>query len=94
VRWRAAPIVGYTAADPATRRPIEGIDSLLADLNITYRFNAKFLGRRHDLTMQLNVNNVFDETEIIPTRLFENGQIRTYKFQNPRDIFLTTTVRF
>jgi iron complex outermembrane receptor protein len=93
VRWRAAPVVGYTSANPATRRPINGIDSLLVDANLSYRFNTKFLGRRHDLTLQLNVNNLFDETEIVPTRLFDNGQIRTYKFQNPRDIFLTATVR-
>ena len=85
--------MGYTSADPATRQPLKGIDTFLVDLNVSYRFNTKFLGRRHDISLQLNVNNLLDEDEIVPTRLFENGQIRTYKFQNPRDIFLTTTLR-
>jgi outer membrane receptor for ferric coprogen and ferric-rhodotorulic acid len=95
VRWRGAPVLGYTAADPATREAIMGDDTLLADLNLAYRFTPReIFGRRVEISTQLNVNNVFKEDDLVPTRVFDDGQIRTYRFQVPRDIFLTTTFRF
>jgi hypothetical protein len=94
VRWRDNPVLGYTSADPATRQAMKGPESFLTDANLAYRFTRQIFGRRTEIDVQLNVNNLFDEDDIIPTRLFDNGQIRTYRFQQPRDIFITTTLRF
>ncbi|MFM9093228.1 MAG: hypothetical protein ACKOUK_16015, partial [Verrucomicrobiota bacterium] len=94
VRWRSKPVLGYTSADPRTRQSLMGPESFLVDANLTYRFNRTIFQRRVDIDVQLNVNNLFDEDDIVPTRVFENGQTRTYRFQQPRDIFVTTTFRF
>ncbi|MSU50359.1 MAG: hypothetical protein EXS37_14945 [Opitutus sp.] len=94
LRWRSSPVLGYTSAIPATRRALMGPESILTDLNLAYRFGRSFFSRRCDVDVQLNVNNVFNEDRIVPTRVFDNGQIRTYRFQPPRDIFVTTTLRF
>ncbi len=94
VRWRSQPVLGYTSADPKTRRAIMGPESFLVDANLTYRLNRQVFGRRVDVDVQLNVNNLFNEDDIVPTRLFDNGTIRTYRFQQPRDVFVTTTFRF
>jgi outer membrane receptor protein involved in Fe transport len=56
--------------------------------------NRPLFGRRLDVEFQLNVNNVFDEDDVVPTRLFDNGHIRTYRLQTPREMFFTTSVRF
>jgi outer membrane receptor protein involved in Fe transport len=93
VRWRGAPVLGYTSTNPATRRALKGDELLLVDANLNYRMNRALFGRRFDVDFQLNVNNAFNEDDIIPPRLFDNGQIRTYRFQAPREIFFATTVR-
>ena len=94
VRWRGSPVLGYTSADPAKRQALMGPESFLTDLNVAYRFSRTVLRKRCDIDVQLNVNNVFNKDDIVPTRVFDNGQIRTYRFQTPRDIFVTTTLRF
>jgi hypothetical protein len=94
VRWRSEAVLGYTSADPRTRQALMGPETFLVDANLTYRFNRQVFGRRLDVDVQLNVNNLFDEDDIVPTRVFDNRQIRTYRFQQPRDIFVTTTFRF
>jgi iron complex outermembrane recepter protein len=94
LRWRGEPVLGYTSADPKTRKAIMGRETFLVDANLAYRFNRQVFGRRVDVDVQLNVNNLFNEDDLVPTRLFDNGQIRTYRFQQPRDVFVTTTFRF
>lgn len=90
VRWRGETLVGYTAA----LDPLHVPGQTLVDANLSYRTKAQLFGRKVDLSVQLNVNNLFNEDDIIPTRVFDNGEIRTYRFQDPRDWFVTFTAKF
>lgn len=89
-RWRGETIVGYSA----TLEPLNVAGYTLVDANLSYRTKASLFKRKIDLSVQLNVNNILDKDDIIPTRLFDNGEIRTYRFQDPRDWFITVTAKF
>ncbi|MDP3071031.1 MAG: hypothetical protein Q8N18_12125 [Opitutaceae bacterium] len=89
-RWRGTTLVGYSAA----LQPLEVGGYTLIDANLGYRTKAGVFGKKLDLSFQLNVNNLFNEDDLIPTRLFDDGRLRTYRFQSARDWFLTTTARF
>lgn len=89
-RWRGDTLTGYSA----TLQPLETKGYTLVDANLSYQWKPSLLGHKTDLSVQLNVNNLFKEDGIIPTRLFDNGEIRTYRFQDPRDWFLTVTAKF
>jgi outer membrane receptor protein involved in Fe transport len=93
-RWRGAPIIGTTTADPATREEIKGDDYLLLDLNVGYQRKLGLFGRKPDWSLQLNINNLLDEDELIRTNAFSDGSTRLYRFQTPREWILSTTLRF
>lgn len=90
VRWNGDAVAGYYAANA----PLEAKRSTIVDGTLGYRRRVAAFGRRRDLEFQLNVNNVFDEDDLVVTRLYSNGDIRTYELQLPRQIHLTTTLRF
>jgi iron complex outermembrane receptor protein len=94
LRWRGDTPVGYTSSDPALRRAIEVSGFTLVDANIGYERRAQIFGRRTTLSFQLNVSNLLDEDDLVPSRVFDDGSIRTYRFQAPRDWFFTVTARF
>jgi outer membrane receptor protein involved in Fe transport len=94
VRWRGESVVGYTSSDPATRELIRGDSYGLVDLNVGYSRKLDFLGDGTKWSIQLNVNNVFDETDLITTETFSDGALRQYVFQTPRKWILTTKFEF
>jgi Outer membrane receptor for ferric coprogen and ferric-rhodotorulic acid len=89
-RWRGDMPVGYTAA----LEPLEAKGYTLVDLTFGYNRRAQWFGRRVDLQFQLNLNNVLNENDLIASRLFDDGSMRTYRFQSVRDWFITMTARF
>ena len=89
-RWRGDTLVGYSS----TLQPLKVKDYTLVDATLSYRTKARLFGPKVELSFQLNVNNLFNEDDIIPTRLFDDRSLRTYRFQSVRDWFLTTTARF
>jgi outer membrane receptor protein involved in Fe transport len=90
VRWRGETITAYTAAGDA----LETSGFALYDLNLGYSTDVTIAGKRIPLQFQLNANNLFDDQDILPTRLYDNGSIRTFRLQEPRQIYGTITVRF
>jgi len=66
----------------------------LVDANVSYRGKARLFGHNAELNFQLNINNLLNQDAIIPTRLYDDGGLRTYRFQSVRDWFLTSTARF
>lgn len=86
--------------DNGSQTPIYGEAQIYTHLNVGYRTKLKLFGRATDISFQLNVNNVFDNTDpvitqadYIPTR--EDPILpRTYRFVTPREFFLTTQIRF
>ena len=90
VRWNGDAVVGYDL----NGKNLEAKRSTIVDLLAAYRTKFGVFGRKLDLEFQVNANNVFDEDDIVVTRLYTNNGIRTYEFQNPRQIFFTTTLSF
>lgn len=90
VRWRGKTLVGYDAA----LAPLETKGYTLVDATLGYRTKASVFGHKTDLSFQLNISNLFNEDDLVPSRLYDNGVIRTYRFQTVRDIFLTMTAKF
>ncbi len=68
-RWTAANIIGEENGVE-----FEGKAQTNADFFIRYRTKANFLGEGN-WTFQMNVNNVFDNKDIIPSRLAIDGNI-------------------
>jgi outer membrane receptor protein involved in Fe transport len=89
-RWNGAAVVGYGPRNEA----LEAKRYTIVDATAGYRTRARLFGRRLELEFQLNVNNLLNEDDLVVTRLFSNGDIRTYEFQNPRQAYLTTSARF
>jgi outer membrane receptor protein involved in Fe transport len=89
-RWNGDAVVGYGPRN----EPLKAKRYTIVDATAGYRTRVRAFGRRLDLEFQLNVNNLFNEDRIVVTRLFSNHDIRTYEFQLPRQIYLTTTARF
>jgi iron complex outermembrane receptor protein len=67
-RWRQAPTIGYTAIDPAVRRPIKGSELFLVDFNASYRRRVTLFRKNVEWMLQLNVNNVLNEDDITVVR--------------------------
>ncbi|MDP3068638.1 MAG: hypothetical protein Q8N18_00030 [Opitutaceae bacterium] len=93
-RWRGERVIGYTSTDPAVRREIRGDPTVTVDFNASYRRKVGLLGRKCDLTIQLNVNNTLNDDDLIITRTFADGTPRTFSSPAPIQWFVTTTVRF
>jgi len=45
-------------------------------------------------SIQLNVNNLFDNQHILPQTANSEGQILNYRFQTPVEWIISTTVSF
>lgn len=93
-RWRDKRVIGYTSSDPATRELIYGSDNLYWDLNLGYRRKIGVFGKGLDWSLQLNVNNLFDNDAIDITSAFDDGAPRQYRLVTPREFILTSTFRF
>lgn len=94
LRWRGERVITYTSSDPAIREAIRGNDTYTVDANAAYRTKLSMLGKRYDLTVQLNVNNLLDDDQLIITRAFTDGRPRSFSLPTPREWFVTATVKF
>lgn len=83
--------------------PIWGEEELTTHLNMGYTTNVNFGSRRASLTFQIHINNVLDDTDPIVTQVTgafpvptasASDRIRAYRFVKPRQINLTTTLKF
>jgi outer membrane receptor for ferric coprogen and ferric-rhodotorulic acid len=101
-RWRSANVIGTNANGSEIRgRPITGTDLMVG-------YSRKFARLPGRFRFQINVSNLFDKTDIIPTRLSTsdaapNGFIipgnrgvaySRYDLVEPRNIRFTTTYSF
>lgn len=96
VRYRSPEVIAYEATSTGS-----GVDAdvmygervLLVDFNAGYR--GKFDLRGHEIrwSVQLNIDNLLDETDILPMRAV-NGTVVSFRFQQPREVMLTTKFEF
>ncbi len=101
-RWRSANIIGANSKD----EEIRGRTITAADLMMAY--SRKFRGLPGRVRFQLNVNNLLDRTDIIPSRLASSAAspdgfnlpggrglaYTRYDLVQPREIRFTTTYSF
>lgn len=101
-RWRSANVIG----SDSTGNEIMGKVITAADLMMSY--TRKFTGLPGRVRFQINVSNLFDRTDIIPTRLSTSNTAPNgyeipggrgiaysrYDLVPPREIRFTTTYSF
>jgi hypothetical protein len=92
VRAQSAPVTNYVLE---TRTAILGRANTLYDFNLGYKGRRKVMERNIRWSVQLNINNVLDETQIMPMLTSPTtGQIIAYRVQTPREFILTTKFDF
>lgn len=98
VSYTSAPLIGYfTSADSSgniTREIRRGADQIFFDTNVAYRRKFKALGKSVMWSLQLNVNNVFNNDAFVRLRESTTGQVQLYKFNPPREWLLTSKISF
>lgn len=92
LRYRSPEVIDYTASTNGTN-VVYASDEFLVDFNAAYR--TRFKLRDHDIrwSLQLNVNNLLGETAIVAMRSI-SGTMVQYRYQSPREVFLTTKFDF
>lgn len=86
-KYRGKAIIGYTT----DRKEILAPSYWLSDLKLGY---TRKLNARMNATVRLNVQNLFDNGDLVWLRAATNGRLTHYRFQNPRQISLTTELSF
>ncbi len=98
-RWQSANIIGSDLSG----KEITG--KALSSTDLMLRYSRKFKGLTGKVSFQVNINNVLDNTAIIPVRLFTNDSTFTipggrgvgygrYDLVDPREIRFTTSYAF
>jgi outer membrane receptor for monomeric catechols len=98
-RYTSAPIIGVTAtgttAANIVRTTFYGSSQIFFDANLAYRRKlAPVFGRSVTWSLQLNINNVFDNDSFVRVRQASDGQLVTYRFNPPREWVLTSRFSF
>lgn len=95
-RWTDRPIVRFVSPATLTSEPVVayGPRQIFADINIGYRRKLTLL--RHSVTwsIQLNINNLFDNDRYIVLRQNAAGETLNYRFNDPREWILTNRFTF
>jgi hypothetical protein len=73
-------------------RPIYDGANTYVDLWAGYR--TKVLNDRADLLIQLNIRNVMEDGDLVPVSADFSGRKHTWRIVEPREVFLTTTLKF
>lgn len=89
--YRSGEVVGY---DLTTREPRFGKSTTMVNGMLGYKGRAKWIGRDVRWSVQLNVNNLLDETDILPMRTSTAGEIIGYRLQSPREWIFTSRFSF
>jgi hypothetical protein len=98
-RYFSAPIIGFTATGttPANivRTTFYGSKQIFFDGNAGYRRKLPpLLGRAITWSLQLNVNNIFDNDSFVRVRQASDGTLVTYRWNPPREWVLTSRFAF
>ncbi|MEO5957809.1 MAG: hypothetical protein ABIZ49_07140, partial [Opitutaceae bacterium] len=100
LRWRAPPTIGYgLAADSAGAQvldlgqPLKGRAEIYFDATLGYRGRVKALGGV-GYRLQLNLRNVLDEHDPVPTARLTTGAIAKLATVEPRVIVASFTMDF
>lgn len=100
VRWRAAPTIGYGLRPDAEGgmawdldRPYRGKEEFYFDAMIGYRGRMKAFGG-FSYRLQLNLRNLLDENDPVPTARITSGAVARLATVEPRVVVATFAVEF
>lgn len=109
-RYTSKPVAGYWVSAQKdgdgnyvlddSGNPVKIVDEfwghaqLMVDFRIAYRRKIALLGKSLMWSVQLNVNNIFNNDDVAPQRIVADGSITMYKFMDPRAFSVTTMLRF
>jgi outer membrane receptor for ferric coprogen and ferric-rhodotorulic acid len=96
--YNSAPVTGYfSTGSPSTgisSRVTRGSDQIFFDGNIGYRHLFKLAGKPVMWSVQLNVNNVFNNDAFVKLRVSSVGETELYTFNPPREYIVSTKFNF
>jgi hypothetical protein len=81
----------------ADNTPIYGEEELITFMNFGYETRFNFFGRNSNVAFQVNIDNVLDDTDPVVTQVVRTAagdRVTGYRFVRPRQINLTTTLKF
>ncbi|MDQ8181627.1 TonB-dependent receptor plug domain-containing protein [Pelagicoccus sp. SDUM812005] len=80
---------------PTLKEVLYGEDTLMTDLFLKYRFKNSWFGDGVDTDLQLNVKNVFNNTDVLTTGYINSFEgVQQYRFQEPRSYRVTMRMKF
>ncbi len=93
LRWRSSPPISRFINPDGTVNVEHTRDAdTTVDLHLIYR--RKIMDDKINWRIQLNVRNLFDDDDILPTRKDLAGNVVRYRFKDPRQVILTSTFEF
>lgn len=101
-RWRSAATVGYRLKTTAGGQPVldltspfRGPTELYVDGFASYSFRPWTVGSlTSKWRLQLNVRNLLDEHDLLPTQVRVDGRPKVYTYQSPRQFILSVDSEF
>lgn len=100
-RYESKVAIGYYGIDadgngvldsPDLDRPIWDDANYYFDVWTGYR--TKIMDDRADLLVQLNIRNIFEDGDLRPIGADFDGNKHTWRIIEPREIYVTTTIKF
>jgi hypothetical protein len=96
-RYRSGEVVEFLVATDrsgnVTKQAVHGRNNTLVDFLAGYRGRFKAINRNIRWNLQLNVTNLLDNEQMLPTRQI-GGAIINYRLQPPREYTLGTRFDF
>ena len=95
-RDAAGNVISTTPMQVSGKRKVDGPDNYFLDLGAAYKFKWAFFGLRSTMwTVQLNVKNVFNNSDVIPIQVSAlSGQMTSYRINDPISWVLSMRVNF
>lgn len=97
-RYDSKPVAGYDRYLDGDGNRISNVrwgkDRTTIDLQLNYARKITLLKKSVMWSVQLKVDNVFNDDEVYPMRITLDGQVSMYKFADPRSVTVTTRFRF
>lgn len=98
VRYWTPPVIGFNATQLSdgtiSREVIRGSDQIFFDANVSYRRKIRAIGRNFTWSIQLNVDNVFDNDAYTISRVNSSGVVTAYRFNEGRSWILSSRFNF
>lgn len=97
-RYQSAPVIGYFAFIDAGGNRVSqvyrGAEQIYFDANVAFRRKIQILGKSVNWSLQLNINNVFDNDAYQRLKVSNANETLLYRFNRPLEWILTSKFAF